>query len=273
MNKQYELRQADLERIKHLRLMDDDFLSMVFEGNFEATELLLGIVLKQTDKSDIKVTEVAVQKEYRSISERTIKLDIYAEDSDGKSYDVEVQRADRGASPQRARFHSSIMDSRLLGKNEPFGKIAESYVIFITEHDVLDAGLALYHVERTIQEMNHAQFGDGAHILYVNGSYHNDEDPVGRLMHDFRCSDPDEMYYETLAERTRYFKEDEGGKEAMCKIWEEVRDEGAERATIEMIRSFMDSLNLTVEQALAAAKVPDDKKEFYRKAVLSKEQA
>jgi hypothetical protein len=198
-------------------------------------------------------------------------LDIYAEDSDGKVYDIEVQRADRGASPQRARFHSSVMDSRLLDKNEPFGKIAESYVIFITEHDVLGAGLALYHIERTIQEMNHTQFGDGAHMIYVNGSYRNSENPVGRLMHDFCCTDPNDMYYQTLAERTRYFKEDEGGKEAMCKIMEDMCNEAAEqateKATVELIHSIMDSLNLTVEQALTAAKIPDDKKEFYRNAI------
>ena len=30
-------------------------------------------------------------------------------------------------------------------------------------------------------------FGDGSHIIYVNGSYKDDSDPVGRLMHDFRC--------------------------------------------------------------------------------------
>jgi hypothetical protein len=52
-------------------------------------------------------------------------------------------------------------------------------------------------------------------------------------MHDLRCVEPDEMYYETLAERTRYFEEGERGKEDRCKIWEEVRDEGAEKAKIE----------------------------------------
>jgi hypothetical protein len=262
------MRPEDLERIKRLRLMDDDFLAQVFDNNIEATELLLNIIL---ERSDIKVSSVTPQKEYRNVSGRTIRLDVYAEDSDSKVYDIEVQRADRGASPQRARFHSSMMDSRLLDKNEPFGKIAESYVIFITESDVLGAGLALYHVERTISEMNHTLFGDGAHMIYVNGSYHNGEDPVGRLMHDFCCTDPNNMYYRTLAERTRYFKEDEGGQKTMCKIWEEVRDEGVakgeEKATVELIRSLMNNLNLSIEQAFEALDIPKGKREVYRKAI------
>lgn len=38
------LYEQDLERIKALRLFDDDFLALVFEDNIEATELLLNII-------------------------------------------------------------------------------------------------------------------------------------------------------------------------------------------------------------------------------------
>ena len=37
-----------------------------------------------------------------------------------------------------------------------------------------------------------------AHILYVNGKYRGDGE-VGKLMHDFSCTDPDDMNYERLA--------------------------------------------------------------------------
>lgn len=40
-------------------------------------------------------------------------------------------------------------------------------------------------------KLNHREtneeFGDGSHIIYVNGAYKNDEDPIGRLVHDFGC--------------------------------------------------------------------------------------
>ena len=35
-------------------------------------------------------------------------------------------------------------------------------------------------------------FGDGEHILYVNGAYRGDSD-LGRLMHDFSCTDAKDM--------------------------------------------------------------------------------
>jgi hypothetical protein len=66
---------------------------------------------------------------------------------------------------------------------------------------------------------------DKEHIIIVNGEYEGD-DELGRLMHDFQCENPDEMYYEILRNRVRYFKEDEGGRQEMCAIWEEIRNDG-----------------------------------------------
>lgn len=64
-------------------------------------------------------------------------------------------------------------------------------------------------------------FGDGSHIIYVNGSYKNDVDPVGRLMHDFRCTSAVDMFYPELAKPVRHFKETEGGRSQVCKAMEE----------------------------------------------------
>ena len=45
-------------------------------------------------------------------------------------------------------------------------------------------------------------------------------------MYDFSCSDPADMYYDVLAERTRFYKEEKEGISAMSKIFEEIRMEG-----------------------------------------------
>ena len=38
-----------------------------------------------------------------------------------------------------------------------------------------------------------------------------DETALGKLMHDFTCTNAKDMYYEVLADRVHYFKEDEKG--------------------------------------------------------------
>ena len=39
-------------------------------------------------------------------------------------------------------------------------------------------------------------------------------------MHDFSCTKPQDMYYKILADRVRYFKEDEKGVLTMCREME-----------------------------------------------------
>lgn len=78
----------------------------------------------------------------------------------------------------------------------------------------------MYHIDRYIRETGE-KFEDASHIIYVNGSY-QDDSPLGLLMKDFNCKNPDDMYYKVLADRVRYFKEDERGVGDMCKAVEEL---------------------------------------------------
>ncbi len=45
-------------------------------------------------------------------------------------------------------------------------------------------------------------------------------------MHDFFCTNPNDMYSTVLAERARFFKENEKGVTAMCRVMEELYNEG-----------------------------------------------
>ena len=49
-------------------------------------------------------------------------------------------------------------------------------------------------------------------------------------MHDFNCVSADEMYYDELAERVRFHKQQEQGVKTVCRIVEEYCNEKAEEA-------------------------------------------
>lgn len=211
----------DLERIKKFCLMDDDFFTKCFEGHTACIELVLRIVL---EKQDLKVLDVRTQVFIENISDHSVRFDVVATDDAGKKYDIEIQRRNQGASRKRARYHSSMMDANFLQKSTDFDKLPETYVIFITEHDVMGEGWPIYQIERCFLK-NGQRFNDGSHIIYVNGAY-RDESPIGKLMSDFFCTDPKEMNYGVLAERVSFFKETKEGVLTMCKIMEDVRNEG-----------------------------------------------
>lgn len=127
-------------------------------------------------------------------------------------------------------------------------------MIFITENDVLKAGLPIYHVERTVQETG-TVFNDQAHIVYVNSQI-KDETALGKLMHDFFCTNSKDMYYPVLANRVWYFKENEKGVATMCRAMEQMRDETAAEQNIKTllvsVKNLMKNMNLSPEQAMNA---------------------
>ena len=224
-----ESRRRDyLDKIQKLRLMDDDFFNKCMEGSTECVELILHIIM---DRTDLKVISAQTQHSIKNLQGRSVRLDVLALDDSGRQINIEIQREDKGAGSRRARYHSSILDANLLLAGEDFEELPETYVIFITERDVLKKGLPLYRVERCVLETNEA-FGDGSHIMYVNGE-NRDETPLGRLMYDFSCADPEDMNYQVLADRARYFKSDEEGVGIMCKLLEDMRIEAMEEGRME----------------------------------------
>ena len=99
-----ERRAELLEIIRDFRLMDDTFMSKVFEDK-ECAELLLRVIL---GRDDLTVVRVLSQYEPKNLQGRSARLDIYAVDNKGKQYDIEVQRSDEGGNPKRARYNSSL---------------------------------------------------------------------------------------------------------------------------------------------------------------------
>ena len=222
-----------LHRIQNLRLIDDNFMTKVFEDK-ECSEFLLQVIL---DRDDLTIREVHSQYGLNNIQGRSARLDILAVDEQNKAYNIEIQRNDRGAEVRRARYNSGLMDANITEPGDRYDQLYETYVIFITENDILKAGLPIYHIERTIQETG-MPFGDGAHIIYMNPQI-KDDTKLGRLMQDFTCTNPDDMNYPVLAQRVRYFKEDTKGVATMCRAFEEVREEGKREQAVEFARSML----------------------------------
>ena len=138
--------------VDDMDLFDDDLMSMVFDGNTESTELLLKIILK---RDDITVINVVGQREYQSpvVGGRSIRLDILAKDSIGKHYNIEVQKKPEGAHIRRARFNSSMMDSRMLKEGQKFSELRDSYMVFITQTDIFGYGIPIYTINRHFEEI------------------------------------------------------------------------------------------------------------------------
>ncbi len=226
-------------------------MTVVFGEDKNLAEFLLKIPLS---RDDLRVKSVMTQKEKRNLFGRSVRLDIVAEDTAGKIYNVEVQRADKGAVARRARYNLAMLDSHTLKKGEDFSALPETYIIFITENDYYGLGKPLYRIKKTVEGTD-LLFDDGCTILYVNGAYRGD-DAIGWLMHDFCEQSADNMHYGEIAERVRFHKQEDEGGRAMCRIFEEYGEERVAERNLELVEKLLCQNKLTVEEIADIADVP-----------------
>ena len=121
------------EKVQHLRryrLMDDIFMRACFQHSPDCVERILRVILEK----NLKVRTVEIQKTLSNLPNlRSIVMDIFAEDEEGKLYNIEMQTGLPGADPRRSRFYLSMVDVNALKAGEDFGRLPEAYSIFIVE--------------------------------------------------------------------------------------------------------------------------------------------
>ena len=210
---------------------------------------ILGPIIFKPRKHRRTLTRTAVL----SLNSLNFPLDILAEDENGTQFNVEIQRNDEGASAKRARFYCGALDMHFLDTGEKYEALPEAYVIFITENDVLKKGWPLYNVQRCLTD-NGEVFEDGSHVVYVNAAC-QDDTPLGRLMQDLNCKDPNKMHYKELADTVNYFKTTKEGEANMTSVIEmyaknhaekvaakvaaEVAEETAHKSNVEVAKNLL----------------------------------
>lgn len=241
--------QESLIQLKNYRPLDDDFMRELFRNNWALAELVLRII---TGIKDLTLIQQETQYDLkRLVGAKSICLDVFGKDNQQKLYDLEIQRADEGAVPERARYHSSAMDIEFLSEGQKFTELPTTYTIFITENDIFGTGQPIYYVDRMVRNFKNRFFFDRSHILYVNGAYVGDDD-IGKLMHDFRCTNADDMNFELMAKATRYYKNTPEGVSYMCEVMEKRIKENVE------IAEYNQAVKMALEM-LADGTIPIEK--------------
>ena len=228
-----DIRAEDLERLDNFRWIDDTFARSAFKDQPELAEFVLRII---TQIHDLVIDPELFKTQYdakRLAGSRSLLLDVHAGDTQGRKYDLEMEKSD--ASPERTEVHIATMIVEHLHEGDKFSDLSETYVIFMSEHDSVGNGRAVNsfsyrnddlfkgneEIEKNI--IPHASLGGRTHILYVNGDFKDDGSEIGKLIHDFKCRKANDMYFPNLAARTRELKETKKGVDTMCTAMEKER--------------------------------------------------
>ncbi len=252
----------DIEQIvKTLCMMNNKFMNAMLHDNIPATQKMLRVIMKN-DK--IKVISVCVQNFIQNLFGHSAQLDILAEDENGRRFNVEIQRADEGAPAKRARFYSSSLDTVFLKAGRDYEELPETYVIFITENDVLQRNLPIYNIDRYIGQ-NMELFKDGSHIIYVNSQI-QDDTPLGKLMQDMYCTDPAKLNYKEFAPQMEFLKHSKDGEGEMRDLFEEYAHQVGQQIGQQLGQKIGQQLGQEIGEKIAKEKVKEATKKATIKA-------
>lgn len=217
-----------VKELKELNLTSDLLSSVVFED----TAAIQDVLRILTGICDLKILRVEPQRSLRNLYGRSSILDIWAEDSRGNQYNMEIQIAENEDHLKRSRFIQSRIDSRSLGSGMGYDELPDLYLIFVTEKDFLNVRTGITRIVRIIKGTDR-QIENGVHEIYANLEYPSEDEEVTRLLQFIGDTNNPEISrdgFQNLSERVEYLKNETGGARGMCELmereWNNGREEG-----------------------------------------------
>ncbi|MDO4323772.1 MAG: Rpn family recombination-promoting nuclease/putative transposase [Lachnospiraceae bacterium] len=168
--------------LQHLNLMDD-FLFDVTTVDLEACRIIIELSL------GIRIREIRWKEGQKVVhnipGRRGIRMDFYVEGADGKVFDVEMQKRNRGNIPKRTRYYQGLIDAPLLKSGEEgFDNLKPAYIVVICGFDLYHAGKYRYTFRNLCEEVPGLRLGDECTKIILNTKGSN-EDEVEQSLVDF----------------------------------------------------------------------------------------
>ena len=210
-------------KVRRFQLTSDIFFCKVLEDK-EACQEVVRILLGHPS---LVVKDVKTQYSIRNIENRSVVLDVLAEDTDGRMVNVEMQVSEDEDHQRRARYYQASMDMSFLEKGCPYEELPELYLIFITEKDFLCQKTGISYIDRVVRGRGTVT-DNGVHEVYANLTYGCEDERIDELLRYMKKSDSDYQteVFPNVVRKVRYLKEQKEGVEIMCRILEEERNEG-----------------------------------------------
>lgn len=99
-------------------------------------------------------------------------------------------------------------------------------------------------------------FKDRQTIIYIN-SRMPDKTALGKLMHDFHCEDPDDMYCKPISDRVRKIKETPEEVENMCREMDKIYNDGERRGKVKVALNMINN-NFPADQIVSMTELSND---------------
>lgn len=181
----YNVRKERLMEKKFEQLeIRDDFMFSVIMRNLRYCKPFLECIL------GVKISHIEYPKSQETIDitadAKSVRLDIYVEDSENTVYNAEMQTVENRNIPKRTRYYQGMIDLNILEKGENYKSLKKSFVIFICTFDLFGKGRHIYTFEnRCIQDTSLSLGDDTIKIILNTKGTMDDVTPELKSLLDF----------------------------------------------------------------------------------------
>ena len=226
---------TDAINYEQIGITNDVMFGSVFQNVEDCKELLQRILHLKI----VELTIVEGQKQMnRNLSGKGIRLDIYARDGEGNSYDIEMQLTDTGELDLRSRYYHSEMDSYQIRKGMKYQYLKQSIVIFVCGFDLFGENRSFYTFETICRENTGLRLQDKRKTIFVNihGDREGLDEATINLLDYFKTGTPQDPYTRGLQNRVEAIRSDDEWRENYMTIemkmeqrYEQGRKQGLEQ--------------------------------------------
>jgi len=156
-----------IQKWESLTIKDNFIFGKTMEVNPDLCRRLIEQIL------NLKIKSVSYPEREKTIDARIdskgIRLDVYVEDDENRSFDIEIQLTDNDDLAKRMRYYHSLIDLDKLhkGKSVKYKSLGESYVIFICTFDVFGYGYQIYDFDIVCKRNSAIKLNDLTHRIFL----------------------------------------------------------------------------------------------------------
>ena len=167
-NNNYKIKTSETRSIKKYEdlTISDDFMFSIIMRQPEYCkpflETVLGIRIDHIEYP--KVQEVI----NLDIKAKSIRLDVYVDDSENTVYNIEMQNISKPDQPKRMRYYQDLIDLDLIEKGQDYNELKNNIVIFVCTFDPFKLGRHYYSFENICIEDHELRLNDGTKKIILN---------------------------------------------------------------------------------------------------------
>ncbi|MBU5430148.1 Rpn family recombination-promoting nuclease/putative transposase [Kineothrix sp. MSJ-39] len=211
-NTLYEATQSRGVNFDEIGITNDLMFGTVYKNPEYCKELLQRIL-------QIDIVEIGIVEPQKTIKTtligKGIRIDIYAKDSQGNVYDIEMQSTEETDLHLRTRYYHSEMDSYQIRAGQKYKNLKKSVVIFICTFDPFEDNRSIYTFATICKENKGIVLEDKRLTYFVN--IHGSRAGISRktvdLLDYFKTGKPTDIYTKNIQDQVEIIRDDNEWRE------------------------------------------------------------